>query len=92
MPELLVDFITSLDGYASAEGWPGSTGSAAARESDESDRRLLPSKRAEMRQDGAAGVAARPLGRTVCAKDASAEGRDRDGRTAAAPGAIGSVG
>jgi hypothetical protein len=22
MPELLVDFITSLDGYASAEGWP----------------------------------------------------------------------
>jgi len=22
-PELLVDFITSLDGYASAEGWPG---------------------------------------------------------------------
>jgi dihydrofolate reductase len=23
MPEFLVDFITSLDGYASAEGWPG---------------------------------------------------------------------
>jgi len=23
MPELLVDFITSLEGYASAEGWPG---------------------------------------------------------------------
>jgi len=23
MSELLVDFITSLDGYASAEGWPG---------------------------------------------------------------------
>ena len=23
MPELLVDFITSLDGYAAAEGWPG---------------------------------------------------------------------
>jgi hypothetical protein len=23
MAELLVDFITSLDGYASAEGWPG---------------------------------------------------------------------
>ena len=23
MPQLLVDFITSLDGYASAEGWPG---------------------------------------------------------------------
>ena len=22
MPELLVDFITSIDGYASAEGWP----------------------------------------------------------------------
>jgi dihydrofolate reductase len=23
VPDLLVDFITSLDGYASAEGWPG---------------------------------------------------------------------
>lgn len=23
MPELLVDFITSLDGYGSADGWPG---------------------------------------------------------------------
>src|SRR5690606_22413617 len=23
MPELLVDFITSLDGYGGAEGWPG---------------------------------------------------------------------
>src|SRR5215216_1242444 len=23
MPELIVDFITSMDGYASAEGWPG---------------------------------------------------------------------
>jgi dihydrofolate reductase len=23
MPELLIDFITSLDGYASADGWPG---------------------------------------------------------------------
>ena len=23
MSELLVDFITSLDGYASADGWPG---------------------------------------------------------------------
>jgi dihydrofolate reductase len=23
MPELIVDFITSVDGYASAEGWPG---------------------------------------------------------------------
>ncbi len=23
MSELIVDFITSLDGYASAEGWPG---------------------------------------------------------------------
>ena len=23
MQELLIDFITSLDGYASAEGWPG---------------------------------------------------------------------
>src|SRR3712207_9253169 len=23
MPELLVDYITSLDGYGAAEGWPG---------------------------------------------------------------------
>jgi hypothetical protein len=23
MPELLIDFITTLDGYAAAEGWPG---------------------------------------------------------------------
>ena len=23
MPDLMVDFITSLDGYAAAEGWPG---------------------------------------------------------------------
>ena len=23
MPELIVDFITSLDGYAASEGWPG---------------------------------------------------------------------
>ena len=23
MPEFLIDFITSLDGYAAAEGWPG---------------------------------------------------------------------
>ena len=28
MAELLVDFITSLDGYASAEGWPGYWGLA----------------------------------------------------------------
>lgn len=27
MAELLVDFITSLDGYASGEGWPGFWGS-----------------------------------------------------------------
>jgi hypothetical protein len=26
MQELLVDFITSLDGYAAAEGWPGRWG------------------------------------------------------------------
>ncbi|WP_279536025.1 hypothetical protein [Blastococcus xanthinilyticus] len=40
MSELLVDFITSLDGYASGEGWPGfwglespttSPGSASSR-------------------------------------------------------------
>ena len=23
MPELLIDFVTSLDGYGAAEGWPG---------------------------------------------------------------------
>ncbi|HEY1316680.1 MAG TPA: dihydrofolate reductase family protein, partial [Gaiella sp.] len=23
MPELLIDFITSLEGYGAAEGWPG---------------------------------------------------------------------
>jgi dihydrofolate reductase len=28
MPELLVDFITTLDGYASGEGWPGFWGLA----------------------------------------------------------------
>jgi dihydrofolate reductase len=28
MPELLADFISSLDGYASAEGWPGYWGLA----------------------------------------------------------------
>jgi dihydrofolate reductase len=28
MPELLVDFITSLDGYGAAEGWPGYWGLA----------------------------------------------------------------
>ena len=28
MPELLVDFITSLDGFAAAEGWPGYWGLA----------------------------------------------------------------
>ncbi len=28
MPELLVDFVTSLDGYGSAEGWPGYWGLA----------------------------------------------------------------
>lgn len=27
--ELLVDFITSLDGYGAAEGWPGFWGSRA---------------------------------------------------------------
>jgi hypothetical protein len=26
MPDVLVDFITSLDGYAAAEGWPGCCG------------------------------------------------------------------
>ena len=31
MHELVVDFITSLDGYASAEGWPGWWGLEAPR-------------------------------------------------------------
>lgn len=30
MGELIVDFITSLDGYASAEGWPGWRASKAS--------------------------------------------------------------
>jgi hypothetical protein len=30
MPELLIDFITSLDGYAAADGWPGWLGLSAA--------------------------------------------------------------
>ena len=30
MPELLIDFITSLDGYAAADGWPGWWGLGAA--------------------------------------------------------------
>ena len=31
MAELLVDFIISLDGYASAEGWPGCLGPRGTR-------------------------------------------------------------
>ena len=34
MPELLVDFITSLDGYAAAEGWPGWWGCKGPNTSD----------------------------------------------------------
>ncbi len=30
MPELLIDFITSLDGYAVADGWPSWLGLSAA--------------------------------------------------------------
>ncbi len=30
MPELLIDFITSLDGYGAADGWPGWWGLAGA--------------------------------------------------------------
>ena len=30
MPELLVDFVTSLDGYGAGEGWPGHWGLAGA--------------------------------------------------------------
>ena len=47
MPELVVDFITSLDGYASAEGWPGWWGLEGPEyltwlgESPEGDHRLL---------------------------------------------------
>ena len=28
MPELLVDFVSSLDGYGAGEGWPGHWGLA----------------------------------------------------------------
>ena len=31
MPELVIDFITSLDGYGAAEGWPGWVGPGRAR-------------------------------------------------------------
>src|ERR1051325_6074446 len=47
MPELVVDFITSLDGYASAEGWPGWWGLEGPEylgwlgESPEADYRVL---------------------------------------------------
>ncbi len=47
MPELVVDFITSLDGYAAAEGWPGWWGLEGPEylswlgESPESDYLLL---------------------------------------------------
>jgi dihydrofolate reductase len=47
MPELVVDFITSLDGYASAEGWPGWWGLEGPEylawlgESPEGDYRVL---------------------------------------------------
>lgn len=30
MAQLMIDFITSLDGYAAAEGWPGYWGLEAA--------------------------------------------------------------
>jgi len=47
MPELLVDFITSLDGYGAAEGWPGWWGLqgpeylAWLREQPEADHTVL---------------------------------------------------
>ena len=47
MPELLVDFITSLDGYGAAEGWPGWWGLqgpeylARLGESPEKDHKVL---------------------------------------------------
>src|SRR3989442_11272923 len=31
VPELLIDFITSLDGYAAADGWPGFLGTGRPR-------------------------------------------------------------
>jgi hypothetical protein len=34
MPELLVDFITSLDGHAAAEGWPGGSDEAGRHQLD----------------------------------------------------------
>ncbi len=46
MPELLVDFVTSLDGYGAAEGWPGYWGLAGPEylawlEEDPSDGDLV---------------------------------------------------
>ena len=47
MPELLIDFISSLDGYAAAEGWPGWWGLEGAEylawlgESPEADYTVL---------------------------------------------------
>jgi hypothetical protein len=42
MPELVIDFISSLDGYAAAEGWPGWWGLEDPRHDGDAQGRLLP--------------------------------------------------
>lgn len=62
MPELLIDFITSLDGFAAAEGWPGWWGLegpeylAWLRESPETDYTLLMGATTYRVMSGFAGV------------------------------------
>ena len=66
MPQLVVDFITSLDGYASAEGWPGFWGLegpeylAWLEEDSDPDARMLMGARTYRLMSGFAAEAARP--------------------------------
>jgi dihydrofolate reductase len=66
MQELLVDFITSLDGYASAEGWPGFWGLEGPEylawlgEDADPDARLLMGATTYRLMSGFAGEAASP--------------------------------
>ena len=65
-PELLVDFITSLDGYASAEGWPGWWGLEGPEylswleQSPESDYTILMGANTYRLMSGFAGPAGEP--------------------------------
>ena len=66
MQQLVVDFITSLDGYASAEGWPGFWGLegpeylAWLEEDSDPDARMLMGARTYRLMSGFAAEAARP--------------------------------